>query len=163
MSQNGVQDTVTRMLHALDALDWPSVEAAFADELQIDYSSLFGGEPETLTAAELMTRWRALLPGFDATQHMTGPIVVSVAPGGSAATAQTHVRGYHYIAEAEVGPIWQIAGHYVIELVKQPDGWKITGLTLQTFFQDGNRSLPDVAAERARATPRSPLASSPRR
>lgn len=89
-------------------LDWQRIEAAFADELRVDYSSLFGGEPEVLTAGELLDRWRGLLPGFDATQHLTGPVLVSIADDATA-TAHTHVRGYHHIADAQGGPVWQAA------------------------------------------------------
>jgi len=42
-------------------------EAAFADSVVIDYTSLWGGEPATITPAELMASWRGIVPGFDAT------------------------------------------------------------------------------------------------
>src|SRR5690606_34429994 len=70
-----IQDLITRLLFAVDALDWAGVRAAFADEVEVDYTSLFGGSPERLPADELVTRWQGMLPGFAATQHQTGPIV----------------------------------------------------------------------------------------
>jgi pimeloyl-ACP methyl ester carboxylesterase len=41
-------DLLTRMLHAVDALDWDTVRGALAGELLVDYTSLAGGKPETL-------------------------------------------------------------------------------------------------------------------
>ncbi|MGH4014276.1 MAG: nuclear transport factor 2 family protein [Pseudonocardiaceae bacterium] len=149
--RDDVRDAVTRMLHAIDALDWPGVEAAFADELRIDYSSLFDGEPETVTTAELIARWRGLLPGFDATQHMTGPVIVSISAEGGAASADTHVRGYHHIADAQGGSVWQVAGHYIMELVKQADRWKITSLTLHLL--PGRQPVPAGPRRRDEAHP----------
>src|SRR5690606_9142357 len=40
-----IQDLITRLLFAVDALDWAGVRAAFADEVEVDYTSLFGGSP----------------------------------------------------------------------------------------------------------------------
>ena len=67
------------MLHAVDDLDWETVRSSFTTEVEIDYTSLWGGEPETLTADQLIDRWRQLLPGFDATQHLIGPVAVTEA------------------------------------------------------------------------------------
>jgi SnoaL-like domain len=143
-------DALPRMLHAIDALDWPAVRAAFADQVSVDYTSLSGGEPETLPAGDLMARWQGLLPGFDATQHLSGPVVLTDDDGG--VRADTHVRGYHHLRGAEGGETWGVYGHYTAGLA---DG-KITELTLQVFYQEGNLGLPALATERAATAPRKP-------
>jgi SnoaL-like domain len=143
-------DALPRMLHAIDALDWPAVRAAFADQVSVDYTSLSGGEPETLPAGDLMARWQGLLPGFDATQHLSGPVVLTDDDGG--VRADTHVRGYHHLRGAEGGETWGVYGHYTARLA---DG-KITELTLQVFYQEGNLGLPALATERAATAPRKP-------
>ncbi|WP_163508179.1 nuclear transport factor 2 family protein [Fodinicola acaciae] len=132
---------LTRLLHAIDSVDWPTVRACFTDKVHIDYTSLFGGEPETLAADELVERWRGLLPGFDATQHLTGPVLVD-ADG----RLDTHVRSFHVLD----GDIWAVHGHYSGQL---RDG-RIASLTLTLFYQEGNRSLPVTAGERAKTSPR---------
>jgi hypothetical protein len=81
-------DDIVRFFAAVDDRDWDVVRAGLADELDTDYTSLFGGEPEHLAADALVERWRGMLPGFDATQHFLGPIVVD--PDGS---ADCNVRG----------------------------------------------------------------------
>jgi SnoaL-like domain len=147
-------DVLPRMLYAIDVLDWPGVRDAFADEVRADWTSLFGGEPETLPAEELIARWQALLPGFDATQHMLGPMVLTD-DGGAGVRADAHVRGYHHIEDRDGGRTWAVHGHYTARLV---DG-KITELTLAVFYQEGELGLPAVATERAAASPRQPAAS----
>jgi hypothetical protein len=139
-------DVLTRLLHATDALDWVTVRNAFAAEVLVDYTSLSGGEPETLPAGDLVARWQGLLPGFDATQHLTGPVLVTQ-DAGPGVRADTHVIGYHRMQRAGGPETWAVHGHYTARVV---DG-KITELTLTVFFQDGQLDLPEVATERAAA------------
>jgi hypothetical protein len=144
-----IAETLTRLLFAIDRLDWEGVRATLATRLRINYTSLFGGEPEELAAAELISRWRSLLPGFDATQHITGPVVVThTSP--ERVTAETHVRGYHYI-NASPGGTWMVAGHYVMTLRREHDVWRIHSITLELIQQEGKLDLPQLAAARASA------------
>jgi hypothetical protein len=139
---------LTRMLHAIDFLDWAGVRACLADEVRTDYTELFGGQAETLPADELVKRWQGLVPGFDATQHMTGPCLVDDRDG--AVVAQTHVRAYHRIGDA----VWGVHGHYVVPLERTSADWRIAGITLRMFYQEGDPDLPARAAERAGVSPR---------
>jgi SnoaL-like domain len=145
---------LTRMLHAVDALDWAEVRACLADEVRTDYTELFGGEVETVTGDELVTRWQGLLPGFDATQHLTGPCLVE--KDGTGLLLRTHVRGYHHVEGAEGGSTWAVHGHYVVPLQETDAGWRVAGITLRVFYQEGNTDLPTVAAQRATTSPRTP-------
>ncbi len=128
-------DVITRMLHAIDRLDWPAVRDCFADVITTDYTSLWGGEVETLPAEELITRWSEFAGGLAATQHQTGPVVMSDG------RAETHVIAYHWLPD---GDTWVVHGHYVARLA---DG-KIAELTLQTLCSYGHDGLPTVAPGR---------------
>jgi hypothetical protein len=145
-----ITDAVVELLYAIDARDWKTVRACFDETVEVDYTSLFGGKPSTTSAAELVAGWEAFLPGFDSTQHMLGPVTARAEPGG--VVAQTHVRGYHYVKDAPGGEVWMVAGHYTIRLVRR-NGWKIRGLTLTAYYQEGNRGLPELARGRARKGP----------
>lgn len=57
---------VTRFFRAVDRRDWPGVRLLLADQVLLDYVSVFGGEVEELTADAVVERWQALLPGFEA-------------------------------------------------------------------------------------------------
>lgn len=138
-------ETVTRLLHAVDQLDWAQIRRCLADQVVVDYTELFGGEVETLAADELIARWRGLLPGFDATQHLTGPVLLT-SDGRPGVRADTHVRGYHHLD----GETWGVYGHYVARIVNG----RISELTLQVFYQEGRQELTAVATERAATTPR---------
>jgi hypothetical protein len=126
---------LTRMLHAFDAHDWDTLRASFTDEVRIDYSSLFGGEPETITADDLLGRWRPFAEGLTATQHLTGPVVAT------GDRLDTHVTAHHWLDGAPGGDTWVVHGHYVVRVV---DG-RIAELTLRAFRQTGNLDLPALA------------------
>jgi hypothetical protein len=141
-------DVLTRLLHAVDALEWGGVSAALDREVLVDYTSLSGGEPEVLSADDLIARWQGLLPGFDATQHLTGPVVLTD-DGGPGVRADTHLVAYHQLSGADGGQTsqaqtWVLHGHYIARVV----GGRIAALTLGVFYQEGNLDLPRLATER---------------
>jgi hypothetical protein len=143
-------DVFTLMLHGVDTLDWDTVRTCFAAEIATDYTSLWGGEPEKLTPDELLASWVPFATGFDATQHLTGPIAV-VRADDRAATGVTTVRAYHHIAAGagdEQSGTWMVSAHYEIGLDRAPDGWKISAITLNLAYEDGDRALVDVARAR---------------
>jgi len=140
--------TILDLFHAIDALDWAAVEAALDDRVEIDYRTLFGGEASTLTSEEVVESWKGIVPGFDATQHLLGPIRI-VEKGDNRADAEAHVRAYHYLEES----VWMVAGHYRIALRRTDAGFRIAGIRLDVFHQEGGDLLPR-AQERALAFPR---------
>lgn len=128
-------DVITRMLHAIDRLDWTVVRESFADRVATDYTSLWGGEAADMPVDQLIAQWQEFTATLAATHHQTGPVLVS---GGR---AETHVTAYHWLPN---GDAWTVHGHYIAQLA---DG-KITALTLQTFHADGHEPLPTVPARR---------------
>jgi hypothetical protein len=144
-----IQAVVIQMLFAVDQLQWGALRDHFADEVHIDYTSLFGGNAQTMSADALLGQWRGLLPGFEATQHMTGPVIVTSSDANTA-VAETHVRAYHHIGNET----WMIAGHYTMRVVRSGGGWKIASIRLEVYRQEGNTKLPALAMERAKTHPR---------
>jgi hypothetical protein len=136
------EDVLPRMLFALDALDWTAVRATLADEVQVDYTSVLGGEPQILSAEDLIAGWQARMPGFDATMHLTGP-VLAAGRTGPASRVETHTIAYHHI-QGDQGGTWTVYGHYYAGIVDQ----KITELALRAYFQEGNSDLDDIARQR---------------
>lgn len=150
MSDQNVSDVVTRLLHAVDDLDWETVRALLADRVELDYTSLWGGTPQQIGGDEVVTAWRQLLPGFDATQHLTGPIVVTSADDAGA-TCATTVRAYHTVVEDGRTGIWMVAGRYQISLTPSPDTalrWRVSGITLRVAYEEGDRALVERAQAR---------------
>ncbi|HEY3089675.1 MAG TPA: nuclear transport factor 2 family protein [Jatrophihabitantaceae bacterium] len=128
-------DVITRMLHAIDRLDWTVVRESFAPVVATDYTSLWGGEPADVRAELLIAQWQEFTANLAATHHQTGPIVVSDG------RAETHVTAVHWLPN---GDAWTVHGHYIAQLANG----KIAALTLQTFRASGHEGLPTVEARR---------------
>jgi hypothetical protein len=135
---------IIRFFHDVDRNDWPAVRNGLTDPVDTDYTSLFGGEPERLAADDLVARWRALLPGFDATQHLLGPIA---ATDGDPVTCACNVRAYHRLGDR----VWMVAGRYTLTV----RGGRVTGIVLHTAYEEGDRGLVEEATERAEGQPAS--------
>lgn len=55
----------------IDLHDWTQLATdVLADQVIIDYTSMFGGEPQRVTPSELAAQWKPLVEGMDATQHV---------------------------------------------------------------------------------------------
>jgi hypothetical protein len=142
-----VREAVARVAHTIDARRWAELRALFADEVETDYTSLFGGQVQRQGGDVLIETWRKLLSPLRATQHLLGPVEVRLE--GPRARAECHVRGYHYLEGLPGGPEWMVAGHYLFELVEAAGQWRIAKMTLQAYYQTGNRNLLQEAAQRS--------------
>jgi hypothetical protein len=131
---------IIRFFHDVDRTDWPAIRNGLTDRVDTDYTSLFGGAPERLAADELVARWRALLPGFDGTQHLLGPIAV-ITTDGDTATCECNVRAYHRLG----GRVWMVAGRYTLAV----HAGRVAGIVLHTLYEEGDRGLVEEATERA--------------
>jgi hypothetical protein len=142
--EDAVRATVTRVLHRIDAKRFADLRPLLADSVHTDYTSLFGGAPVDQDAEALIAGWKAALSPVQATQHLLGPIDVVVT--GNEATAECHVRGEHVTPGLPGGDEWMVAGHYLWKLRRKGSSWVVTSLTLETYYQTGNRKLLEEAA-----------------
>jgi hypothetical protein len=134
-----IQSAVARLVHAIDRRRWAELRPLFADTVETDYTSLFGGSVRRDPADELIATWRKMLTPLTATQHLLGPIDIAV--GVSTASAQCHVRGWHHLVREGRTEEWMVAGHYLFAFEKHGAAWKVAKLTLETFYQTGNTKI----------------------
>jgi hypothetical protein len=148
-AEAAVRAVVARIANTIDTRRWTELRALFAGEVTTDYTSLFGGEPQTQSGDALIAMWRQILSPLDATQHVTGAIDVQWRD--AVAIAECNVRGYHISARASGGSEWMVAGQWIIEMThSRKTGssaqWHVTRMTLRTLYQTGNRNLLTEAA-----------------
>src|SRR5580700_10985217 len=65
-----ILELTARLALLVDARDWDALEGLFTNPVHSDRTSLFGGEPQTGTPAELAGGLRYALGGLDATHHL---------------------------------------------------------------------------------------------
>jgi hypothetical protein len=143
-----VADAVVRFLLALDDHQWARVEAALDETVNRDYSSLFGGEPDTIAGSALVADWRTSLTGLDSHQHLTGPAVVDL--NGEEASADVHVVGTH-VLDGHPGSPWVVGGTYRFGLRRREERWRIAAIKLDTRWQSGDATILEHAAKRRAA------------
>jgi SnoaL-like domain len=129
---------------AVDLANYALAESAFAPKIVIDYTSLWGGTPSTMTPAELMTAWRGIVPGFDATWHELSDVRARVS--GARASATAFVDGRHWLGDA----LWRPIGSYEWDLEKRNGQWKVTRMVFKMTREIGDRGLAATAMERAK-------------
>ncbi|AZO67918.1 MULTISPECIES: nuclear transport factor 2 family protein [unclassified Mesorhizobium] len=128
-----------------DLREWNQVKSYFAARVMTDYTSLFGGEVATSDRDALIAQWQDLLPGFDATQHLITNIVVEGA--GNDAVARSHVRATHWIDTR----FWTVGASYLHRLVRTPEGWRVSAISIHRLYEEGDRAVLTAAADRVNA------------
>src|SRR5579864_3144490 len=123
----------------LDARDWSALEGLFADAVYYDRTSLFGGEPQTFSPAELVDDYRHNLGNLDAVHHLITCHVINI--DGDQATCAANMQGTHVLANASGGPIWTVGGRHDYQLTRTPSGWRIAGLTFTLQWATGNMNV----------------------
>jgi hypothetical protein len=129
---------------AVDLAAYDLAEKAFAPKVTIDYTSLWGGQPNAMTPAELMTAWRGIVPGFDATWHELSNVKATV--NGNKAKASAFVDGRHWLGEQ----LWRPIGNYHWDLEKINGQWKVTRMQFAMTQELGNRDVATKAMEIAK-------------
>lgn len=141
-----IETVISRLLRMVDDRDWTGLPSVFTEQVQVDYTSLWGGEPETLHRDALIGRWRDLLSGLDATQHLGGNVLAEIDADGHGASAVSNVIGVHRLTNPTGGPLWTVGGTYHTRLFRTGDGWAISSLTLRVAWTEGNTNIMTLAA-----------------
>ncbi len=72
LDRANIHDTVTKVPIFYDTGNLARLASeVYAAEVEIDYTSILGGTPFTISSKEWVERAGALLDGFAATQHIT--------------------------------------------------------------------------------------------
>lgn len=108
----------------------------FAPELVVDYTSLWGGEAQSIKREALMKQWANFLPGFDATYHELSNLKVDI--HGKTAKASVDFSASHWLGS---DGFWQVSGTYDFTLVSTHDNWEITSVKLVNPSENGSRDI----------------------
>ena len=146
-----IEEAALRTGTSADQRDWETLISCYTEGIELDYTSLTGGEPERVNARELvLERWAPPFEVLDATQHFTGPCTILV--DGNRATAHAYFQAQHVLAGATGGEKWTLGGRYDWDFERTGEGWRISGVTMTAMWDDGNRDLMAQAAARSAAS-----------
>lgn len=137
MSARGdIAQLVSDMGLLVDARGWAGLQGLFTNQVDVDYTSLNGGEPQCVPAADLVDGWRQLLEPLAATQHLIANHSVTL--DGDAATVATNVTATHVPHDGEH---WVVGGRYDARARIVDGRWRIAGLTLTVKWQTGSQNI----------------------
>ena len=134
-----IRRVVDEIDNACDEKDWPACRALFAGEVEVDFTSLAGGEPARIKADDLIDAWRTNLYADKKTYHQRGNHRVSI--GGDRAEVVSKAYAFNKIDAGEAAGFWEVWGLYTHTLVKTETGWKCDGMKLEVIHQRGDERV----------------------
>ncbi len=136
------QKEINHLIHTLfgevDNRNWELIKSTMADSVYTDYTAL-GGDAGFKSPDEILTGWKALLPGFEKTIHQIHNEAIWVA--GNRASATLDAIATHYLD----GKQWTVFVGYDTEYIKEDGNWKLARIDLSLYDQKGETSLPAQA------------------
>jgi hypothetical protein len=143
-----IHDLLVRLALAQDARDWTTLGDCFTSDAVYVYP---GGELAGVEA--IVSRTRVALAPLDASQHLLGTILVTVAEPD--ASAVTYFQAQHVRRGLAGGDLHIIAGTYRDRLVFcDDDRWRVAHRTQEYTWRDGNPEVTRRDAAVAEETER---------
>jgi len=142
LDRANIHDTVTKVPLYYDTHNTAALAEVYGPSIEIDYTSVLGGAPYTVSRAEWVAQAGRLLDGFASSQHVTTGIIAHLPqPGAGVArpekvSVQAQVRG-NMIGKSQTGdgeaPFMQNGGLLEAELQRDAEletrgqnPWRIT-------------------------------------
>lgn len=143
--QAAINLVVNRLFSATDAKAWDTVGSLFTEEIDVDFSSL-GAEPARIPSANLVAGWEQGLHAQKESHHMTSNHIIAYTGDDSAVvTAQGYA--YNRLLEPAGAGFWEVWGVYTLPLTRNDDGWKLTGITFNAKYSQGDATVPGHVLE----------------
>ena len=77
--RDAIIETVTKVAWYADRRNWDAITGLFTEKVLLDYTSLTGGEPATVSPQQIASDWQHNLGALNATQHLLGSYLVNQA------------------------------------------------------------------------------------
>lgn len=148
IDQTDIINTLNRFVLSVDARDYDAMRACLSDQVNFDYSALFGTSMPP-TADELVEQVRSNHSGFRAVQHITTNHSVTI--DGDTAQCLANFQAQHFLPNDRGSNLWTLGGRYLYSLVRTQEGWKIRGCVISVSWTDGNLQLFDLAQQQRAA------------
>ena len=132
--------------YGIDMRDWERYRAVFADVVEFDFTSWYGGEPVLIKADDWVEQVRHRQSGFDGTQHLMSNHRFARDDGDAIGT--TYVVARHYLRIDGEHHVQAIGGCYHNRYIETEAGWKIAACKLGVLWTQGDPDLFRIARER---------------
>jgi hypothetical protein len=147
VDEAAIRAIVDGISRTTDAKDWKACRAYFTEDIQVDFTSLAGGEPGPMKADALVFEmWSVNLFPEKTTHHMHTGHTVEI----SGDTATCFCKGYAWNKlERPLGDnLWEVWGNYTHTFRHDGDGWICTGITFEATHARGNEKVREYVPEK---------------
>lgn len=137
-----VIEVVNKLFIHTDYQEWEKLLGeVFTETVLFDMSSLGGGQPTELRAAEIVRMWKDGFAGIDAVHHQAGNFLVSFKAEALEAAVFCYAIASHYKKAATRGTTRQFVGSYDLHVVLTDQGWRIDQFRYRVKYVEGNVDL----------------------
>ena len=140
------EHAVRRLADALfvltDRKAWDAARALFVDgEIDVDMSSLAGGGPARMTAAQLFAGFAQGLHAGKVSHHLAANYEVAF-DDRDRATLRAHGYSWNRVPGLAGGSdLWETWGTYRLPAVRTPAGWRLAGFEYVATYSRGNERV----------------------
>jgi len=120
---------------ALDNKQWERMRDVFTTDAVARYQ----GVGECNGVDEIIKLCSAGMDYLDRSQHLLSNFVIDVE--GDSATSACYLQAQHVREGTAGGENFIMAGRYRDQLVRQPEGWRITQRELDIWWTEGNQAV----------------------
>ncbi len=129
--RSAIVDLTIAYCWAIDERCWDDLAAVF-----LPNATAVLGVPELRGLDAIVAHIRATLEPLDASQHLVANHQVLI--HGGHATSRCGFQAQHVRRNAVDGRTYLVGGRYDDELVRTPDGWRISRRVLAPVWYEGN-------------------------
>ncbi len=124
-----------------DAKDWSAAQDLFVKEpMAVDMTSLVGGEPLQLTAAQLFASFAVGLHAGKTSHHMTSNAHIEI--NGDTALVVAHGYALNHVPSLPDGAnLWETWGVYRIGARRTAQGWRLGSFTYVSRLTRGSDAV----------------------
>jgi hypothetical protein len=150
--ERDLRSLIDQLFILTDRKAWDAARALFVDgEIEVDMSSLVGGGPVRMTAAQLFAGFAQGLHAKKASHHMTTNYEIAIT--GDSATADAHGYAWNHLPGMTGGSdLWETWGMYRFTCKLTPAGWRLADLQYRALYNRGNESVRTHTATDSAAT-----------
>lgn len=152
LDRANIHDTVTKIYTYTDRHEWDKFDEFAAPSLLLDYTAMFGGEPRSVTPAELVETWKPFMSKMTSHQHVITSILIRLPQPGSMEKVSKAQVDANVIAnlvrkDFQGGERTSNGGRATIEVSKVSDDpafgnpWRVSAFNATPLWMAGNTKV----------------------
>lgn len=141
-----IRRVVDEIDNLCDQKNWETLREYFTDEIDVDFTSLAGGEPAKIKSDDLISSWKKNLFAEKKSFHQRGNHRIKIAD--DSAEVFSKVYAFNLLETGEVTGFWEVWGNYTHTLERTETGWQVSGITLDVIYQRGDEKVRTFVPEK---------------